>query len=217
LTKIPNAQDFLLKIFVVLHNYSYKILTILATNENNDEHPKYEITKYYQFFLDHVEPTDTVIDVGCGNGIVACKISEKAKKVMGVDYKAAFIKEAKQNCQKDNVTFLVEDATTYEFNERFDAIILSNVLEHIDERVGLLKKLHRLSDKLLLRVPMITRDWLAVYKRQKGLEYRLSKDHRLEYSLEDVQHECSESGWQIDEYQIAFGEFWGVLKSGENF
>ena len=91
-------------------------------------------------------------------------------------------------------------------------LILSNVLEHIADRVGLLKKLSRLSHRLLIRVPMIERDWIVLYKKSLGLEYRLDSTHYIEYTMKVLRDEASRSGWNIVNSTIQFGECWAVLE-----
>ncbi len=72
--------------------------------------------------------------------------------------------------------------------------------------------MHDLSDSILLRVPMLSRDWLTMYKKEHGYEYRLDPTHYIEYTLPDLKEEINQSGWVIKSYSIQFGEFWGVLK-----
>jgi len=95
--------------------------------------------------------------------------------------------------------------------DKFDKIILSNVLEHISERVEFLQSLHKLAETILLRVPLVTRDWLAVYKKEHGYKYKLSSDHKIEYTEEILQDELAQSGWKIESLQIRFGEVWAVV------
>ncbi|MCD4780946.1 MAG: class I SAM-dependent methyltransferase, partial [Candidatus Omnitrophica bacterium] len=94
---------------------------------------------------------------------------------------------------------------------RFDVVILSNVLEHIDERVKFLKRLREMAPQFLIRVPMINRDWITLYKKEVGLDYRLDKDHYIEYTLETFEDELSKAGLQIQEYGIQFGEIWAAV------
>ncbi len=176
-------------------------------------HPKHRITRYHDFFISHTQPNDTVLDVGCGIGLLAYKVSSKAKKVVGIDFSKDNISYARNHY---SLEFIFGDVTTYPFNERFDKIILSNVLEHIDDRVALLRSLGRISDTILFRVPMETRDWLTIYKKELGLEYRLDVTHRLEYSKEVVEKETAAAGWAIGSYQVIWGEFWAVLKKNHD-
>jgi SAM-dependent methyltransferase len=208
----PKFTRRLLGFFIKLHNYSYKKITEYATNLNGGINPKHKITKYHDYFTARINPGDTILDIGCGGGLLACDVAKKAKKVVGIDISDQNIDYAKKHYQKDNLEFIVGDATVYHFNNHFDKLILSNVLEHIEDRINLLKKIGFFGDTLLLRVPMITREWVAVYKRDNGYPYKLDDTHYLEYTLEDVEKETKESGWEIESYQINWGEFWSVLK-----
>ncbi|MBU0707869.1 class I SAM-dependent methyltransferase [Patescibacteria group bacterium] len=211
--KILNQS--LLKLFIRLHNYSYKKITDLVTKINNGQHPKHSIINYHQFFVDNVAEDDTVVDLGCGTGANAYDVAKKAQRVIGIDIKQNNIDQAKQRYQRDNLSFVVGDATKYNFDNKINKVVLSNVLEHIEGRVSFLKKMHDLSDTILLRVPMLTRDWLTVYKKEHGYEYRLDPTHYIEYTLSDLKEETSLSGWVIESYSIQFGEFWGVLKKAK--
>lgn len=203
--------NILFRLFTYLHNKSYVALSTIAILQNDGNHPKHRILNYHKFFTDHLEITDSVLDIGCGNGNNAYDVAKKAKEVVGIDIEQKYINVAKKKFQKSNVTYIVGDATTYQFGKKFDKVILSNVLEHIDHRVEFLKKLHPLTDKILFRVPLITRDWLPVYKKEQGVEYRLDLTHFTEYTLEQANEELSTSGWKFAEWSLNFGEIWGVL------
>jgi len=66
---------------------------------------------------------------------------------------------------------------------------LSNILEHIENRVKFLNKIKNLAPKILIRVPMINRDWITLYKKELGVEWRLDKTHYIEYTLESFEKE----------------------------
>ena len=205
-------NKFLLKIFVNLHNISYKVISKLAIKLNNGVHPKHKILDYHKFFVDNVDKNDNIIDVGCGKGNNAYDIASKAKHVVAIDIKEANIKYAKKHHHRENLDYIVGDVLLYDFNQKFDKIVFSNVLEHIEDRVGFLQKLHKISNIMLLRVPLLDRDWLTIYKKQAGLEYRLDQTHYIEYTISTLKDELSRSGWSIRSHSIQFGEFWGVIK-----
>ncbi|MFZ5365194.1 MAG: class I SAM-dependent methyltransferase [Patescibacteria group bacterium] len=207
--------NILEKIFVWLHNFSYKAISKIAIKKNNGIHPKHEILGYHQFFVDNVAAGDAVLDIGCGNGLLAGSIAQKAKKVVGIDIVRKNIENAQAHNKSDNLEFILGNAIVYEFNEKFDKIVLSNVLEHIENRIDFLIKTGRLSDLILIRVPLINRDWLAVYKKENGHEYRLDKTHFIEYTVDSLRKELTQAGWNLDSYSIQFGELWGVLKKCE--
>lgn len=200
-----------LSMFISLNNFSYKWAKVFASDGEN--HPKHKILNYDQFYIENVAPGDVVIDVGCSNGHLSNSVSSKAKKVVGIDISKKNIETARKKNKNDNIEYILGDATEYEFNEKFDVILLSNVLEHIENRVVFLEKLHKLSDKIILRVPMVDRDWFTIYKKENGFEYRLDDTHFIEYTIDILNNELKESGWRLDNYSVQFGELWGVVNN----
>jgi 2-polyprenyl-3-methyl-5-hydroxy-6-metoxy-1,4-benzoquinol methylase len=204
-------SDLLLRLFFFLHSYSYKAINKIAVIKHGGIHPKHDIMRYHDFFLDNIASTDSVLDIGCGNGALTYDLAEKAKKVIGIDISKKQIAAAKENYKKDNLAFVSGDVVNYNFREKFDAIVMSNVLEHIDERSEFLKRLRNISPKLLIRVPLVTRSWLAFYLKKQGYDYRLDKTHFTEYTLEQINDELDKSSWKIKDYHINFGEFYGII------
>ena len=101
----------------------------------------------------------------------------------------------------------------YEFQDQYDYIILSNVLEHLKDRKQFLNKIKRLGNILLIRVPMINRSWLPLYIKQLNLEYRLDSSHYIEYTFESFKSEIESVGLKIISYEIKFGEIWARISS----
>ncbi|NMB47893.1 class I SAM-dependent methyltransferase [Candidatus Kuenenbacteria bacterium] len=198
--------------YINQHNRTYEKITGLATSLNNGTHPKHEIVNYSQFFLDNIDENDKILDAGSGTGLVAYKIAEKAKYVLGVDFNKKSIEEAQKKYQRSNLKFIVADLNEYRPEEKFDKIILSNVLEHICDRKRLLEALKNVAPIILLRVPLITRDWLAAYKKAKGFEYKLDPTHELEYTEAEIKKEIEATGWVIKSFQVNWGEWWGIIK-----
>ncbi|MFH0853287.1 MAG: class I SAM-dependent methyltransferase [bacterium] len=197
-----------MKIFIFLSNYSYYKISSLAVRLNNGVHPKHRIIDYHKFFVDNVSTTDVVIDIGCGKGDNTYDIAKKAKQVTGIDFSSNNINFAQKHYTRENLTFIIGDAVKHNFKNRFDKIVLSNVLEHIEDRTSFLSKLHDISDVILIRVPLISRDWLTIYKKENNFEYRLDKTHFIEYTHDALKQELEAAGWKMENYSIQFGEIW---------
>lgn len=202
-----------IKIFCWINNFSYKIIGFLAIRANGGIHPKHRILNYHQFFLDNISPSDRVLDIGSGTGAVAYDIASKAKKVMGIDIIHKNVLQSEKKYHKDNIEFIEGDATTFNFNEKLDVIVLSNVLEHIEDRVSFLKNIKKLAPKILIRVPLITRDWISVWKEENGFSYKLDDTHCIEYTEENFQEEIAEAGLIIDSFYVKFGELYATILS----
>lgn len=204
-----------LKGFVRLHNFSYGKISELAIIENKGIHPKHRLMNYHKFFVDNIKKGSTVLDIGCGIGAVAFDVAKKASKVVAVDLNKNNLEIAKEKFFAKNIDYVYADATTYNFKEKFDYILLSNVLEHIDKRVEFLKRIKKLAPTILIRVPMINRDWLPLYKKEIGLPYFSDNSHFTEYTLKTFKEEMKKADLKIKEYSIQFGEIWAVVKSGQ--
>ncbi|MFA7209281.1 MAG: class I SAM-dependent methyltransferase [Parcubacteria group bacterium] len=202
----------LLKFFIALHNFSYKAISSLVVRIHDGQHPKHDIMRYHDFFVNNITRGDVVLDIGCGNGSVAHDISKKAAQVFAIDIEEEKITVAKKKFQNDNLEYILGDATTYNFKAEFDVIILSNVLEHIENRIEFLLKIKRLAKKILIRVPLLTRDWLPVYKKEGGFEYRLDNTHFIEYTEKNFKEELEKSGLEIENYYVKFGELYAIVK-----
>ena len=202
-----------IKALLKAHNFLYYKISISAVKLNNGMHPKHRIMKYHQYFIDNIEENSKILDIGCGIGALANSIAKKAEIVIACDINRNSIEMAKSTFKNDNVKFIYADATSYEFNENFDCIILSNVLEHIKDRIIFLKKIKHLAKYMLIRVPMIDRSWLPLYKKELGVKYRLDSSHYIEYTFVTFQKEIENAGLQISSFSMQFGEIWAKVKS----
>lgn len=73
---------------------------------------------------------EEVLDLGCGSGELTHKISEVAKKVIGMDSSEEMIENAKSKFE--TIEFILGDATNFQFGEKkFDAIFSNAVLHWI--------------------------------------------------------------------------------------
>lgn len=197
-------------------DYLRVTINTLAITENGGLHPKHRLTEYCKFFTSNIAQGDRILDIGCGNGYVASRIAECAASVTAIDIVRKNINCAKNKFAKNNMQFITGDATTYPFKDNYDAIVLSNVLEHIKDRHDFLVKIKKLAPKLLIRVPMIDRDWLVLYKKELGLPYMSDKTHYTEYTIKSFEKEMKAAGLSIQSYSVQFGEIWAVVTSQDN-
>lgn len=214
------AQLFLKQI-LQLHNLLYKLISSYAILVNNGIHPKHTILKYKEWFYNHIEPHKVVLDIGCNDGSLPKVLSHKAAYVYGIEIVPKLVEKAKKNNDCPNVEYICADATTYDYThlKPIDYVTLSNVLEHIENRVEFLEKIiHHVcwsslnNQILLIRVPMINRDWVTLYKQQKGVEYRLDLTHYIEYTYEDFELELSQAKIEIISHEVKFGEIYAICK-----
>lgn len=202
-----------LKILLKLYNYLYYKIDVISIKLNGGTHPKHQLMNYHQWFLDNIDKGSNVLDIGCGIGAVAFDLSKKANKVVAIDINKTSLDFARKKYMKDNITYVNADATNYKFEEKFDYIVLSSVLEHFENRNDFLNKIKELGHTYLIRVPMINRSWLTLYQKKLGLEYRSDRTHFIEYTFKSFKDEMESNGLKIISYSIQFGEIWAKVKS----
>jgi len=203
---------FFLKLSLRLSNWLYKVISVLAIKSEGGLHPKHRLIGYHNFFLNNILADNSVLDIGCGNGALAYDLAQKVRSVVGIDIVEKNIVKAKTKFNKSNIKYIVGDATKDLSGEKFDVIVLSNVLEHIEDRLTFLKGIRGLAGKFLVRVPMFDRDWLPLYKKELGVEWRLDRTHFTEYTEVSFRGELEKAGYRIEKLNIQFGEIWAVVK-----
>ncbi len=101
--------------------------------------------------------TARILDVGCGNGVISRHLGQYGFKVTGIDVSDKAIAIAKSLNKYDNVKFETKSAEQLVAEgEKYDAIICSEVLEHLSNPDALLEVLNKSlasNGKLLITVP----------------------------------------------------------------
>lgn len=211
-----------LKLFLLLalrlDNVLYKIISRLSVHYNG-HHPKHHIIQYEKWFLGHVTDNDVIVDIGSNTGWLSSQLADKARLVYGIEIEQPLYEIANKNNMKSNLKYFCADATSFDYKkvDSVSVVTLSNVLEHIDKRVDFLTSIvqainwdKEVQPKFLIRVPMINRDWVAVYKKELGVDWRLDPTHFIEYTFNTLSQEISEAGLKIELSHVEFGECYVV-------
>lgn len=202
-------HKIIIKAILRSHNLCYRLASVFCKEQ--ELHPKHRLMNYHKFFIDNVDSGDIVLDIGCGNGALSFDIAKKAGKIVGIDLNIKNISIAKKRYSAPNIEYLTGDAIEDLPNQKFDVVVLSNILEHIENRIDFLNKIKTLTPKILIRVPMVNRDWITLYKKELGVEWRLDKTHYREYTLESFKDELKQADLNLGKYSIQFGEIWAII------
>jgi SAM-dependent methyltransferase len=174
-------------------------------------HAKHRLTGYHDFFVERVQSGERVLDVGCGKGELAYDLAERAQaSVIAIDASPWMLEFARERFSHPRVTYVQADAVTFEPDAPVDVAILSNVLEHIGPRIELLRGLRERAGarRLLLRVPVLERDWIVPLRRELGLPHFSDPEHQVEYDPSLLREELAAAGWKMGDHQLVWGEIW---------
>ncbi|MCZ2225088.1 MAG: class I SAM-dependent methyltransferase, partial [Chitinophagales bacterium] len=156
-------------------------------NFESDKHP----LRIYSmdFIKKQLSETDNVLDLGCNTGEISNEIAAFSNRVVGVDYNNELITIAKTRYKKPNLSFICTDAFSYlaDTKEVFDGIILSHILEHIDDPETFLKKCIPYTNKIFIELPDFDKTYLN--------HYRLAINSNLNYT--DADHI-----WEFDRTEL---------------
>ncbi|WP_246833489.1 class I SAM-dependent methyltransferase [Williamsia sp. 1138] len=96
-------------------------------------------THYYRLTDKLMPGTDSVLDFGCGEGMLARRLRARSARVVGIDPDEDSIRAAREQSVGD-IDYICGDALEYPFeSESFDAVVSVAVLHHIDAARGLVR------------------------------------------------------------------------------
>ena len=161
-----------------------------------------------------------VLDLGCGSGRLSLFASTVAKQVIGIDYISDAIEYAKSFSKltnRKNVKFEVADLDKFA-GEKFDVILISEVLQHVENPQNTLKKCKKLLNKngyVIVNIPCFNNFrgdvWLTL---QNLFHLPMSLTDTFQISPNEIEVMSKKAGLKLEKivgmsYDWAWDE-WGI-------
>jgi len=126
----------------------------------------------YKGSLEYILDGDTVLDAGCGCGMGTYILSEKAKKITGIDDSPESIEFANLYWKKDNIEYIHRDV----FLEKniYDIVVANELVEHVKN----IEELFVLFGKITAKYLIITTPSISIKP--------MNKWHWRHYSEEEM-------------------------------
>ena len=151
----------------------------------------------------------SALELGCFQGAFTRRIADFFQEITCVEASREAIMAAKEQLQDYShihyVHALFEEA---ELGQKYDTIFLTHVLEHLDDRIGLLKRIREewLSDEgvLIVACPNANAPSRQIAVKMGLIEYNAAvteaeriHGHRITYSLDTLETEIRKSGLKV--------------------
>lgn len=146
---------------------------------------------------------ESVLDIGCSQGIAELILAREGKKAVGIDIEESVIAYANEALQsqsdsvKRNVKYFVSSVFDYESDQKFDTVILTEVMEHFTSSSSLLHKVKNFlaeEGTIVITVPFGVNDYF---------------DHKKTYYMLNLLEEV-EPYFEVKEIRF-FGKWIGVV------
>jgi SAM-dependent methyltransferase len=190
------------------------VINRLALRYDHGIHAKHRLMKYHDFFVDRIARGERVLDVGCGYGAVSASIAERSGAIVtGIDLDSENVAAARRRYPHPGLTFIKGIAPQDVPAEPFDVVVASNVIEHIDDRIGFMTAIQDrvAASRWLIRVPMADRDWRVPLRRELGLCAFSDTTHFTEYTRASFEQEMRDARFAIAQLQVNWGEIWAEV------
>lgn len=145
-----------------------------------------------------VEPSDRVLELGCGTGICTKRLAEAAETVDGIDISGRQLEYASRKDGLEDVHFVRGDAQHLPYEDgSFDAVVSVGTLPYVPEPVTMLQEARRV-------VGADGRLFVVGPKRPAGpVRRRIAEALFFVYTAEDARQMCERAGWtDVENHEV---------------
>lgn len=174
------------------------------------KNPSMHVTDSYEKFnqisklLGKESRFTSILDVACGAGMITIGLQKKFKPkiIIGVDISKAMIRKAKENDSEKLVKWKVGDIFEYNEKEKYDLVTCIDILEHVNDDIGFLKKVKKIGEFIVIKAPLedsyfsrLIRD-LGIFDTWADTEKRYGHIHH--YNEKELIRLINKSGLKIE-------------------
>jgi len=144
--------------------------------------------KLFRQIKNIIDAQSEIIDVGCGTGRLAFKLSGKSKAILGIDLSKRNIDRAQRSLFRhpnDNITFQHRNLSEIikEDQAHFDYAVLTYVIHEVaeEERLKLLHEMAQVADKIIIGDYQVPKPNGFAGRLSEIIEYVAGAEHYRNY------------------------------------
>jgi len=146
-----------------------------------------------------------VLDVGCGAGTICFYIADKGNNVLGVDISSKAIKACQESAHIlgiDKIArFKAIDFPNDIVKKRFDLIIFSEVIEHLQNDNLALKRIYNMLNNKGILIITTPSKHAPLYKLGYAKSFDKGVGHLRRHTIESLSRQCVGAGFTVVETQ----------------
>ena len=104
---------------------------MLPVMEQYHSSPNSRIEKTKSTLSNITHPGMSVLDVGCGTGILSKHLADIGASVTSIDISTKLVEYARINSAHKNIVYMDGDICGYTSKKKYDIVVFSDVIEHI--------------------------------------------------------------------------------------
>ncbi len=153
---------------------------------------------YYNLIKDYcnyfVSKTSSILEIGCGSGELIAGLNGGYKK--GIDFSPKMIQEAKK--QFPNIDFEIMSAENLSLNQKYDVIILSNLVGYLEDIQAVFNELHKVShSRTKIIITHYNHLWEPLLRFSEKLGFKTTSPDQNWLSTRDISNLLNLAGFEV--------------------
>lgn len=151
----------------------------------------------------YVNDENKILDIGCGSGVISLFLASRGKQVLGIDISRSSINACREGAKnlglKEKAVFKVVDFPREKLNRKFDIVICSEVLEHIEEDEKAVEEIYNLLTPGGLLIISVPSKNAPLYSLGYAKKFDIKVGHLRRYNCQELNDLCRRAGFNIIE------------------
>ncbi len=158
----------------------------------------------------YFDTSSKILDIGSGVGTLDFYLAKRGADVVGIDISTKAVRVAKKNTNLfglKNLKFYVGDVNKFNFSSRFDLVLCSEIIEHVEDDCKLLKDLKKNLNRngiIFLSTPLQT---APLHKLGLTKKFDKRVGHLRRYTLKELKRLVEVNDLKIVRFYYSDGIF----------